>query len=104
MQPTPKQLKLLQALLKNELSVNAVILGLYRIGFNYERNVHCLGTEIMELVGFSEEACESDELLHFYVRTLDQLTEEYLLKDTGNIDEVAMLFYSELLGWEGENC
>ena len=104
MQPTPKQLKLLLALLKNELSVNAVMLGLYRVGFNYERNVHCLSTEIMELIGFSEEACESDELLHFYVRTLDALTEEHLLKDTENIDVVAGKFYTALLGWKEENC
>ena len=103
MQPTPNQLKLIQALLKNELSVNAVMLGLYKVGFNYERNVYFLSTEIMELMGFSKAVCDGDKLLHFYVRTLDRLTDEHLLNDTGDINEAAGEFYSELLNWKGDN-
>ncbi len=96
MEQTTKEFKLIQALLKTELSVNAMVQALYKAGFNCERNVYDLSMQVMELIGFTTAARETDELLHFYVTTLDRLTEQHLLEDTENINEVVQLFYTEL--------
>lgn len=71
-------------------------MALSKAGFRNERNICGLHTQLLELTGFSEHEIEEDELLDFYVTTLDRLTEENLLETTENIHEVALTFYETL--------
>ncbi len=92
---TPFQLTL--ALLRTELSVNAMVMALDKAGFVSEHNVYDLSMQVMELIGFTAEDREKDEVLEFYVRTLDCLTEQQLQPTPPNINDTVLQFYTDLL-------
>ena len=89
--------KLIMALLKAELSVNAMLMALSKVGFRSERNIYGLHEQLFVLIGFSREEMEKDELLDFYITKLDCLTQDHLLESTENIHETALSLYAALL-------
>lgn len=100
MEQTTENFKLILALIRTELSVNAMILALHRSGFNNERHVYDLSAQIMRLIGFTEKESDRDEVLEFYANKMNRLTTDNLMEKTEKINETVMLFYSELLAYK----
>jgi hypothetical protein len=82
-------------LIKAELKNRKFIKGLENLGLNPELWSLDFSGMILKLVGFG---ARTDDVFDSYSRLLDQYVEDLQLKDdTGNVDDLAAGFYSDLL-------
>lgn len=88
---------LVLSLIAAELRNNKLIKGLQDAGMVVEDFYGDLGTRILELIGFTEEERNQDELYDFYNQNLNELIDVNLEEFQEKLKLLALEFYNRLL-------